>query len=75
MHMCLYLEDIVMMVRSKLSAITAAILWANILKNEKHMRLKHFSCFCDLDLNLLDVLGIKKEHLHMVMKLHNANKI
>ena len=33
-------------------------LWTNILKYEKHMHLKQFSCFCDLDHDLLGVLGI-----------------
>ena len=48
--MYLYLEDIIILVKSKLNAITATI----IFKYEKYM----FSCFCDLDLDLLGLLGI-----------------
>ena len=33
-------------------------LWTHILKYDQHMHLEQFSCFCDLDIDLLGVLGI-----------------
>ena len=50
MYMYLYLEDIVMLVRSKFNAIAATICGHISLNMIKHMHLKQFFCFCDLDL-------------------------